>query len=221
MPDFVSVSRPDDAVAWLTLDRPAKRNALSIRVRDEMSDALDALAGDGSVRVVVIASTGPVFSAGFDLREFEDESVQEALWASSDRWHERLRSFPLPLIASVQGPALAGGFDLATMCDLRVAARSATFARPERLFTTAIYSIVRDLAGGAVARELAFTDRTLSADEALSLRLVTRVVDDGDVRDATLALAREVAAAPRDALVRSKAMAIAGAKLAEQAAFGW
>ncbi|HEX6420656.1 MAG TPA: enoyl-CoA hydratase/isomerase family protein [Acidimicrobiales bacterium] len=221
MPDFVSVSRPDDAVAWLTFDRSAKRNALSIRVRDEMSDALDALAGDESVRVVVIASTGPVFSAGFDLREFEDESVQEALWASSDRWHGRLRSFPLPLIASVQGPALAGGFDLATMCDLRVVARSATFARPERLFSPTIYSIVRDLAGGAVAREMAFTNRTLTAEEALSLRLVTRVVDGGDLRDATMSLAREVAAAPRDALVRSKAMAIAAAKVAERGSFGW
>ena len=61
----------------------------------------------------------------------------------------------------------------------------------------------------------------LSAEEALSLRLVTRVVDDGDLRDATLALAREVAAAPRAALVRSMAMAIAGAKVAEQASFGW
>lgn len=221
MHEFVSVTRPDDAIAWLTLDRPAQRNALSIQVRDEMSDALDGLADDESVRVVVIASTGIVFSAGFDLREFDDEPIQTELWASSDRWHERLRSFPLPLVAAVQGPALAGGFDLATMCDMRVAARSATFARPEVRFTTPIYSIVRDLVGGAVARELAFTGRTVTADEARSLGLVNRVVDDSDLTAATLALAREVAAAPREGLCHTKAMAIAAAKVADQASFAW
>jgi len=221
MPDFVSVTRPDDAIARLILDRPDRRNALSIQVRDEMSDALDVLADDESLSVVVIASTGTVFSAGFDLREFDDEAIQTELWASSERWHERMRSFPLPLVASVQGPALAGGFDLATMCDLRVAARSATFARPEVRFATPIYSIVRDLVGGAVARELAFTGRTLTADEARSLGLVNRVVEDDDLPAATLTLAREVAAAPRDGLRHTKAMAIAAAKVPDQASFAW
>jgi enoyl-CoA hydratase/carnithine racemase len=107
------------------------------------------------------------------------------------------------------------------MCDLRVAARSATFARPEVRFATPIYSIVRDLVGGAVARELAFTGRTLTADQARSLGLVNRVVDDDDLPAATLTLAREVAAAPRDGLRHTKAMAIAAAKVPDQASFAW
>jgi hypothetical protein len=109
--------------------------------------------------VVVVESAGPVFCAGFDLDEFQQSDLSERLWASSDRWHETLRSFPLPLLASIQGPAFAGGFDLATMCDLRIAAASATFRRPELAWGVAIYSVVADLVGGAVARELSMTQR--------------------------------------------------------------
>jgi enoyl-CoA hydratase len=212
VPEYVTVSRPAPAVARLTIDRSAKRNALSIQVRDEMSDALDALAGDESLSVVVLDTVGPVFCAGFDLREFEDTDIQERLWASSDRWHARLRTFPLPLIASVQGPAFAGGFDLATMCDLRIAGRSATFSRPELAWGVAIYAIVADLVGGAVARELSMTRRVLDAQDALDLHLVTRVVDDDHLAEATMELAAEVASCARGALVHAKAMAIARAK---------
>lgn len=216
---LVTLSHREDGIAYLTVDRPEQRNALSIQVRDEMSDGLDALAQDEAVRVVVISSTGPAFSAGFDLGEFDDESIQDELWASSDRWHERLRTFPLPLIASIQGAARAGGFDLATMCDLRIAARSATFARPELMWSVAIYSIVHDLVGGARARELGFTNRTITAGEAHAIGLVNQVVDDDDLPEATLALAREVAAIDRSSLQHTKAMAIARAKTADQSSF--
>lgn len=219
--EHVHVTRPDDAVARLTIDRPDKRNALSIRVRDEMSDALDALAQDDSVSVVVVDSVGPVFCAGFDLREFEDPDLADRLWASSDRWHETLRSHPLPLVASIQGPAFAGGFDLATMCDLRIAGRSATFRRPELAWGVGLYSILADLVGGAVARELTMTPRTLDAAEALELHLLTRVVDDDELPDATLELAREVASVERGALRHAKAMAIAAAKHAPDGVWGW
>jgi enoyl-CoA hydratase len=212
VPELATVSRPAAAVARLTIDRPEKRNALSIQVRDEMSDALDRLAEDESISVIVVDSVGPVFCAGFDLQEFEDPTVQERLWASSDRWHARLRTFPLPLIASIQGPAFAGGFDLATMCDLRIAARSATFSRPELAWGVALYSILADLVGGAIARELSMTRRTLDAQEAHDLHLVNRVVDDDDLPAATLELAAEVATCARGALVHAKSMAIARGK---------
>ncbi len=220
MAEYVRVTRPEPGIAGVTIDRAAKRNALSIQVRDEMSDALDQLAADESVSVVVLDSTGPVFCAGFDLDEFEVPDLAERLWASSDRWHEALRSFPLPLIASIQGPAFAGGFDLATMCDLRVAARSATFRRPELAFGVGIYSVLADLVGGAVARELSMTQRTLSADEALELHLLTRVVDD-EVGAATRALAREVASCAPGALRHAKSMAIARAKQVPGGGWGW
>src|SRR5215207_133132 len=104
-----------------------------------MSDALDELAGDEAVKTVVITGAGDVFSAGFDLREFEQPELADELWASSDRFHSTVLRFPLPLVAAVNGPALAGGFDLAVMCDIRVAAATARFAHPEIRFGDVVF----------------------------------------------------------------------------------
>lgn len=227
MPDQseVIVEELEPSLWQITLNRPDKRNSLSIAVRDAMSDALDELAAIPDLKVVIVTGAPPAFSAGFDLREFEaattDADLDQRLWASSNRWHETLRTFPLPLIASVNGPALAGGFDLATMCDLRICSTAAMFGRPEVTFAGPIYSIVRDLLGGALARELAFTDRRIGAEEALRLGLVSRVVDPDDLPSATRAWAHEVMAAPVDGLRHTKAMAIAGAKIATQAELAW
>jgi enoyl-CoA hydratase len=122
--------------AVLTLNRPKQRNALSTALRDAISDALDELGNDQSIKSVAITGSGSVFSAGFDLKEFDraasDPQFAGELWASSDRFHRTVLSFPLPLVAVVNGPAIAGGFDLAVMCDLRVASTTAHFAHPER-----------------------------------------------------------------------------------------
>jgi len=223
--DDVRVEQLDAAIWRITVDRPAKRNALSIAVRDAMSDVLDALAPRPDLKVVIVTGAPPVFSAGFDLDEFAaaeaDPALADRLWTSSNRWHAALRNFPLPLIAQVNGPALAGGFDLATMCDLRICSASATFGRPEVTFAAPIYSIVRDLLGGAVARELAFTDRRLDATEAHRLGLVSAVVPDADLAEAAVAWAHQVAIAPADGLRHSKALAVAGAKYATDADLAW
>ena len=87
----------------------------------------------------------------------------ERLWPSSDRYHRTCLDFPLPLIAAVNGPALAGGFDLAVMCDIRVAAEEAAFAHPEISFGDVVYGPLHDLVGGAVARELCLTGRRIDA----------------------------------------------------------
>src|SRR5207248_2604977 len=156
------VDGPRQGVATITLNRPDKRNALSIAVRDLVSDALDRLAGDEAVKVVVVTGAGEVFSAGFDLREFEQPERAEELWASSDRFHRAWLEFPVPTVAAVNGPALAGGFDLAVMCDVRVAARTARFSHPELAFGDVVYGPLHDLMGGAVARDLCLTGRALS-----------------------------------------------------------
>ena len=205
MSDLVQVDGPDEGVAVLTLDRAERRNALSIALRDEMSDALDALAADEECRVVVVTGAGEVFSAGFDLKEFADPAIAEQLWASSDRWHRTIIQLPLPTIAAVNGAALGGGFDLAVMCDLRIASQTASFAHPEHEFSQVVYAPLHDLVGGAVARDLALTGRAIDAEEAWSLGVVSRVV----APDALLATAREmavqIAAAPRDILLQMKA----------------
>jgi enoyl-CoA hydratase/carnithine racemase len=201
-----------DAHAVLTLNRPEKRNALSVELRDAISDALDALAGDDAIKCIVVTGNGPVFCAGFDLSEFTraagDTEFNRVLWASSDRYHDTVLRCPLPTIAAINGAALAGGFDLAVMCDLRIASTTARFAHPERTFGDVVYGPLHDLVGGAVARDIAIGGRELDAADALTLHLVNEVVEPDQLAEATDATVARVCAAPRDVLLRTKAKAL-------------
>jgi enoyl-CoA hydratase len=207
----IRVSPCEDGVATITLDREEKKNALSVALRLEMIDALEHLRGDDSVRCVVLTGKGDTFSAGFDLSEFaiDDAVFQSQLWDSSDRFHHALLQFPLPLVAAVNGPALAGGFDLAILCDLRIASSSARFGHPERSFGDVVYGPLHDLVGGAVARDLCLTGRTIEAGEAHGLGLVSRVVAPTELVVATRKLARSIASFPRELSIRTKAKIIA------------
>lgn len=216
--DTISVRRaPDHASATVTLTRPERKNALSSHLRDEVTAALDELGADENVKSVVITGAGDVFSAGFDLGEFgraaEDADFGRELWASSDRFHHTLLTFPLPLVAAVNGPALAGGFDLAVCCDVRIASTTARFSHPEFTFGDVVYSPLHELVGGAVARELCLTNRSLDADEALALHVVNAVVPPDALADAVGALTARIATAPREILRRTKAKAIARARI--------
>ncbi|MCU1387455.1 MAG: putative enoyl-CoA hydratase [Ilumatobacteraceae bacterium] len=215
MTSSIELSQVADGIVTMTLNRPEKKNALSIALRDEASDALDRLAGDPDVRVLVITGAGTVFSAGFDLGEFaeQDPAHVARLWASSDRFHHGVLRFPLPVIAAVNGPAMAGGFDLAVLADIRVAAQSARFAHPEQRWASVVYRPLRELVGGAVARDLALTGRSVGADEALRLGLVSRVVPDGQLTGAVAEIAASIAAAPREVLMSTKAKIIAAADI--------
>jgi len=203
---LIAVEGPDPAgVARLELRRPEKRNALSIALRDEMSDALEQLGVDDALRVLVITGGTEVFSAGFDLDEFTVPELADELWASSDRWHRDVLTFPLPTVAAVGGAALGGGFDLAVMCDLRIASDTARFAHPEHRFSQVVYGPVHDLLGGARARDLVLTGRTVSAADALTLGLVRSVVAPSELLTEADTVAHEIALAPRDVLLQMKA----------------
>jgi len=210
MGELVLIDGPADGVATLTLNRPDKKNALSIALRDELSDALAQLGNDDRVKAVVVTGAGDAFSSGFDLKEFQrvsEPGFGDKLWASSDRYHRACLEFPLPMIAAVNGAALAGGFDLAVMCDIRIASESARFGHPEITFGDVVYGPLCHLVGGAVARDLCFTGRIIDAQEALALRLVSKVIDSGELMSAAAATAALVARAPRDVLLRTKAKA--------------
>lgn len=218
MPEHILIDRRSDGVAVVTLNRPDKRNALSIALRDEVTTALTALAADSSTMAAVITGAGAMFSAGFDLKEFvaaaSDPALDRRLWESSDAFHHALLNFPLPLIAAVNGPALAGGFDVAVCCDVRIAATSARFAHPEFTFGDVVYAPLHDLVGGAVARDLCLTGRELTAAEALELRLVSAVVEPDQLAAAVQTVTDRIVKAPREKLLRSKAKAIARARIA-------
>ena len=215
MPEHILLTRPEGGVVWLTLNRPQKKNALSIALRDEVSGALEVLASDDEVKTVVLTGAGDVFCAGFDLGEFNLDGVgdQQRLWESSDRFHMACLSFALPLVAAVNGPAIAGGFDLAVMCDLRIAADTARFAHPEQAWSDVVYGPLHDLVGGGVARDLCLTGRSVDADEAVALGLVSEVVPAVDLSAAAAKVANAVARAPRDVLLRMKAKVIRRARV--------
>lgn len=215
MRELVTIDRPDDGVAVVTMRRSEKKNALSIALRDAIADALDALALDESVRAVVLTGEGQVFSAGFDLTEFQepDPEFQRRLWASSDRFHTTVLRFPLPIVAAVNGPALAGGFDLAVMCDLRVVADLAWFAHVEYAWTEVVYRPLRELVGGSLARELTLTGRDVDAAEAHRIGLANAVVAADEVVPRAVVMARAIAAMPRDIALRSKAKIIRAATI--------
>jgi enoyl-CoA hydratase len=168
---------------------------------------------------VVVTGAGDAFCAGFDLKEFDgvgDPAFAEVLWESSDRFHRAVLTFPLPLIAAVNGPALGGGFDLAVMCDVRIAADEARFAHPEIAFGDVVYGPLHDLVGGAVARDLCLTGRAIDASEALALHVVSRVVPRERLLDEARLFATHITRAPRQFLLRTKAKIVRRAAVVEE-----
>ena len=208
----------DPPLATITLNRPDKRNALSHALRLELASALEELDVDDSVSVAILTGAGPVFCAGFDLKEFQPgkEVFQDpAVWTSGQLMHERLQAFSKPLIGAINGPALAGGFDIAVQCDVRIASDTAEFGHPEIKFgAPTLITILSQIVGGAVARDLALSGRRIHASEAHRLGLVAKVVPGPSVLDETVAYARVVAEAPLDALKAVKAAIVRANPLA-------
>jgi enoyl-CoA hydratase/carnithine racemase len=173
-------------VLHLILNRPDKRNALSLELLREMDRALRRIANDDSVRVVVVASRGSVFCSGHDLGEMVgcSEEGYRDLFALCSRVMYQIRRLPQPVIARVQGVATAAGCQLVAACDLAVAADNATFATPGvkiGLFcTTPMVPLVRAIPAKP-ALEMLLTGKPISAQRALELGLVNRVVAPGDL----------------------------------------
>ena len=190
------VDRPAEGVVVLTLDRPEKRNALSLELRDELADALEAASGDEAVRCVVLTGAGSAFCAGMDVTQFGgDRANKERIVETSTRLFDRLARLPLPIVAAVNGPAVAGGFALALLCDVRAAAPSATFGFPEiGRFIPPSYGAAVAALPEPLARRLCLTGEVLDAQRALELGVVSEVRDD--VGDAALELASRIASAP-------------------------
>ncbi len=168
-------------VVRLTLNRPEKRNALSLNVLCEREAAIGRIAKDPEARVVVIAAAGKVFCAGHDLSEMTGRSEAEYrdLFSACSVVMQGLRKLPQPVIARVQGMATAAGCQLVASCDLAVAASDAEFAAPGvkiGLFcTTPMVPLVRAVPA-KLALEMLFTGAPISAERALAAGLVNRVV---------------------------------------------
>lgn len=196
-------------IGRLVLARPEKRNALSAPMRDAIVERLAGAARDDRVRVVVLSAEGPVFCAGFDRDEFA--SGMGEVFAASLPYHRAVYGFVKPLVAAVNGAALGGGFDLAAMCDLRVAAEDASFAQPQvRFGAPPLMALMRLVLGDGPARDLCFTGRAMGAAEALRLGFVRAVVPRGGLEASALAVAGEIAALPGDLPRKVKGLWLAG-----------
>jgi enoyl-CoA hydratase len=199
----------DGNVATITLNRSQARNALSDALRRELAAVAADLEADESVSVAILTGAGPVFCAGFDLKEFQpggDVFDDESTWQSGQLMHEALQRFAKPLIGAINGPALGGGFDVATQCDVRLASETAVFGHPEIKFgAPTLFTILSQIVGGAVARDLCLSGRRIDAAEAHRLGLVSAVAPADRLMDEAMAYARMVAEAPLETLKVIKA----------------
>lgn len=197
-------------VATLTLNRPEARNALSRDLIDALKDAIDAIAGDGAVRVVVIAANGPAFCAGHDMREMRanpDLDEYEELFAASSALMKAILGLPQPVIARVQATATAAGCQLVATCDLAVASAEATFATPGvniGLFcSTPMVALSRN-APRKQTMEMLLTGEAMDAETARGYGLVNRVVPPEALDEAVSDLARTIISKPPMTLALGK-----------------
>lgn len=199
-------------VVTLTLNRPDQFNALSDEMLTALTEALDRLAGDETLRCLVIAGAGRAFCAGHDLRQMRgkpDEAYYRALFAQCGEVMLAIHRFPVPVIAKVQGVATAAGCQLVAACDLAVAGESARFAVSGinvGLFCSTPAVPLSRAVGSKLALDMLFTGRFISAAEALAHSLVSRVAPDADLDAAVAALTGEIAAKSPLAVRTGKAM---------------
>jgi enoyl-CoA hydratase len=201
---LLSIERRDE-VAVVTLCRPDKRNALSIELRVELGEAFAGLSEDDGVGCIVLTGAGPAFCAGMDVTQFGgDRGHKERLVETSTLAFDAVGGCRRPVVAAVNGPALAGGFALALLCDLRTASESASFGYPELpRGIPPSYAAARAVLPATVAQELCLTGRTVPAREAQRLGIVREVVS-GEVLPHAIELAERVAALPREAMLETK-----------------
>lgn len=217
MDDFVLVER-DGAVATLTLNRPAERNALSTQAQwDELVACCEKLGADQSVKAVILTGAGTAFSAGGNVKDMRDKkgiasgnpySIAQGYRGGIQRIPMALHQLEVPTIAAVNGPAVGAGCDLACMCDIRIASDKAKFA--ESFVKLGIIPgdggawLLQRAIGYQRAAELSFTGDMIDAQAALSIGLVTRVVPADQLMATARDLANRIAANSGPALRMAK-----------------
>jgi enoyl-CoA hydratase len=204
------------AVLTITLDRPDCRNAVDGPTALALREAFQAFESDERARAAVFTGAGGHFCAGADLSALGDPARRNAVEASGTAagpMGPTRMAFAKPVIAAVEGYAVAGGLELALMCDLRVAARSATFGVFCRRWGVPLIDggTVRlpRIVGMGRALDMILSGRPVGADEALAIGLATMVVDDGQALAAAQALATRIAAFPQACMLADRASAYA------------
>jgi len=238
MADPILLRRIDGPVARLTLNDPGRANALSEAMMTALSAALADLAADPAVRVIVLGAEGRIFCAGHDLAELRDgraAAAHEALFAQCSALMQAIVACPKPVIARIQGAAVAAGCQLAASCDLAYSAEGARFAVSGinlGLFCSTPGVALARAVGRKDALELLLTGRFASAAEAAAMGLINRCVPLADLDAAVDEAAQAIAAKAPDAIALGKrvfnrqaelrladAYAVASQAMAENLAF--
>lgn len=223
----VLMARQEDGVLLLTLNRPESRNALSRELVRELGNAILDADEDPALRAIVLTGAGDkAFCAGADLKELRSDDQAGARYRSPMRRLERsvyeiVLECRKPTIAAMNGSALAGGFELALACDLRITHADALFGLPEvKIGMGANFGSVMlpKRISPTLALELLMTGDTVTAARALEIGLVNRLVPAEEVLEASLQLARKIAANAPISVRRVKAVALGGLDLPTAAA---
>jgi enoyl-CoA hydratase len=210
-----------DGIATITLNRAEARNAVNLALCDGLIEAAGRAGADAGVRVVLVRANGPAFCAGADLKErqgMSEAQVRERR-ARGFAAYAALEALPMPAIAVVHGPAVGSGCEIAAACDFIVATPEASFRTPEALRGTvgATQRLPRIL-GKRLAKDLMFTGRALTAQEAMLAGLVARVVVAEDLEKMVEEICKKILAAPPMALRLAKRAIDRGVELDPQGA---
>jgi enoyl-CoA hydratase len=208
-----------DGVATLTLNRPESRNALNLEMCDLILTFSQESLSNKDVRIVLVRANGPVFCAGADLKERQGMSEAQVRERRMKGFaaYAALEALPMPAIAVVQGPVVGSGCEIAGACDFIVATPQASFRTPEAIRGTvgATQRLPRIL-GKRLAKDMMFTGRTLSAEEARQAGLVSRLVADADAE--VKQIVETILAAPEQSLRLAKRCIDRGVELDPQGA---
>lgn len=224
---YIIYETPEEGIARIVLNRPETANAQDTRFLYELNDAFDRAAHDDDIRVIILAANGKHFSSGHDLAEknwyenmydydtvgplcgFTCEGAEAQMSREEEIYQgfsERWRNIPKPTIAAVQGKCIAGGLMLAWPCDLIIATEDASFTDPTVSFGVCgieYFTHFWDV-GARKAKEMLFTSDAVSAEDALRLGMVNQIVPRDKLEEATMAMARKIAAKSRFALKVTK-----------------
>ena len=194
-------------VATITLNRPESRNALNVAMCEELREAAERAVADPALKLVVIRANGPVFCAGADLKERQGMSEAQVRERRMKAFaaYAAIEALPVPAIAVVEGPVVGSGCEIAAACDFIVATPAASFRVPEAIRGTvgATQRLPRIL-GKRLAKDLLFTGRTLSGEEAERHGLVARLVEPGKLEAVLAEIMRTIVEAPAPALRLAK-----------------
>ena len=196
------VTENRNGVAWITMNRPKKLNALSVELMGELSAALTVAEADDSIKVVVLRGTDAVFSVGYDITQEVEMGVSTA-----EQWHAGLEhniglsmqvwQLKKPVIGAVSGWALAGGCELAMACDIIIASEEAKFGEPEIRFGSGPVTLLMPfLIGQKATNELLFTGDVIDAERARELGMINRVVARDELERSVEKLAQTIALTP-------------------------